>query len=325
MPRRLTFPVRPIMTAVALACLTFAVTACSPSASGANSGAIHPVGSTAASAAGPVAVVASTDVYGSIVEAIGGDAVSVTSIIDDPNRNPHDYAVDARNQLAMSKAQLVVENGGGFDDFVDTMLSALPTRPAVVNVTAVSGYNSKPADGEFNEHLWYDVPTMVKLTSRLSAELAALTPASAAKIAANAAAFTSRLQAFEQTEDGIKARHAGEGVAITEPLPIYLLTAVGLNNKTPEEFSQAVEEGNDVPPAVMQQTLDLFGSGKVALLAYDAQNSGPQPKAVLAAAQSNDVPVASFTETLPAGNDYLSWMTKNLQAVSAGLDASSDR
>jgi len=307
-------------TGLALTGLMLAVTACSPGSDVRTAG-TGPTGAMAGT--GPVAVVASTDVYGNIVKTIGGDAVSVTSMINDPNRNPHDYAVDARNQLAMSEAQLVVENGGGYDDFVDTMLSTIKTRPTVVNVTAVSGYDAKPATGDFNEHLWYDLPTMIKLTSRLSSELTAAAPASARMIADNAADFTSRLRALEQTEASIETEHAGYGVAVTEPLPIYLLDAVGLSNKTPEAFSQAIEEGNDVAPAAMQQTLDLFGSGQVQLLAYDTQNAGPQPEAVLAAARDNDVAVVSFTETLPPGEDYLSWMRKNLQAVSAGLDASS--
>jgi len=162
----------------------------------------------------------------------------------------------------------------------------------------------------------------VKLTARLSTELAAAAPAAAAQITANATDFTSKLQVLQQTEADIKAEHAGAGVAITEPLPLYLLTAVGLTNKTPEAFSEAVEEGTDVPPAIFKQTLNLFESGKVALLAYDAQNAGPQPDAVLAAAQKSNIAVASFTETLPHGDSYVSWMTQNLRGVADGLSAS---
>ena len=313
-------PVRATRSALALVSLTLLVSACS-SGLGADTPATDLPDSATTSA--PVSVVASTDVYADIVQTIGGNAVRVTSFINDPNRNPHDYPADARNQLAVSRAQLVVENGGGYDDFVDTMLSATTTKPTVVNVTALSGYNPKPTDGEFNEHLWYDLPTMVKLTSRLRTELAALAPRSANTIAANATDFTHKLQALQQTEARIKTEHAGDGVAITEPLPIYLLAAVGLSNKTPEAFSQAIEEGDDVPPAAMQQTLKLLDSGDVKLLAYDAQNAGPQPDAVLAAAKRNHIPVASFTETLPAGDDYLSWMRTNIHAILVGLAASS--
>ena len=98
-------------------------------------------------------MVASTNVYGDIVKTIGGPAVAVTSIIDNPEKDPHEYEADARTQLALSKAQLVIENGGGYDDFMDTMVKSARAKPTVINVADVSGRNQHPADGEFNEHL----------------------------------------------------------------------------------------------------------------------------------------------------------------------------
>lgn len=299
----------PRLLALALAGLTLAVSGCSASAEPGS----------APRAAGRVAVVASTAVYGDIVQAVGGDAVVVTSIIDRPDQDPHEYTADARTRLALSKADLVVKNGGGYDDFVDTMLAAATTKPAVVDVVTVSGYDVGPAAGEPNEHLWYDVATMIKLTAQLSSDLAAAAPDSAATIQAQAADLTRRLQALQQTEAAIKADHQGTGVAVTEPLPLYLLEAAGLVNKTPQAFSKAVEEGTDAPPAVLKQTLDLFADGQVDLLAYNAQTTGPQTEAVLAAAERNQVAVVPLTETLPAGETYVSWMTSNLQAISAGL------
>jgi zinc/manganese transport system substrate-binding protein len=298
---------------VLLAGVALSVTACSgTSAAPAADG-----GSTAAGT--PIAVVASTDVYGDIVKAIGGDAVAVTSVIDTPDKDPHEYEADAQTQLALSKAQLVVKNGGGYDDFVDTMLAAGTGKPTVVDVVAVSGYDTEPAEGEFNEHLWYDFPTMAKLATRLSSDLAAARPDQAATFQAGAAAFTEELEKLEQGEADIKAEHGGAGVAVTEPVPLYLLEAAGLVNKTPEEFSEAIEEDTDVPPAVLQQTVGLFTDGQVALLAYNAQTGGPQTDTVLKAAEQNDVPVVPVTETLPEGETYLTWMQKNVDAVAAGV------
>lgn len=269
--------------------------------------------------AGTVGVVASTNVYGDLVRTIGGDAVEVTSIIDDPNQDPHEYTANARTQLALSKAQLVVENGGGYDDFVATMLSATTAKPRVLNVADVSGYDQEPADGEFNEHLWYDFPTMVKLTDQVQQDLAALAPDRAETFRANAAALTTKLEGLETTEEALAKEHRGTGVAITEPVPLYLLDASGLVDRTPEEFSEAIEEGSDVPPAVLQETLALFSGKKVGLLAYNEQTTGPQTEAVLAAAKANGVPVVGMTETLPAGLDYVGWMQQNLDAVGGAL------
>lgn len=278
-----------------------------------------PTTAPASTAATPIAVVASTNVYGSIASAIGGDAITITSIIDDPDRDPHEYEADAQNQLALSKAQVVIENGGGYDDFVDTMLRAASAKATVINVADLSGYDQQPAQGEFNEHMWYDFPTVVKLADRLAADFTTVDPASAATFRANATAFTTKLTALETAEAAIKSTHSGEGVAITEPVPVYLLDAAGLTNKTPAEFSKAIEDDTDVPPAVLQETVGLFDAKEVKLLAYNSQTSGPQTETVLAAARRNAIPVVPVTETLPAGKDYLTWMQDNVTAVSQAL------
>ena len=301
----------PRLLALPVAALVLGLAACSGSGS--------PAPASSGSAGQTVAVVASTNVYGDIVKDIGGDAVAVTSIIDSPDLDPHEYTADARTQLAVSKAQLVIENGGGYDDFVTTMLSASTAKPRVVNVADVSGYDQEPAQGAFNEHLWYDFPTMVRLTDQLSQDLTALAPERAETFRANAAAFTTKLHGLELAEADLKAAHAGTGVAITEPVPLYLLDASGLVDKTPEAFSEAIEEGTDVAPAVLQQTVALFDGHQVGLLAYNEQTAGPQTEAVLKAAKDDDVPVVGVTETLPAGQDYVGWMQANLDAVGSAL------
>jgi len=303
---------------VALAALVaLGVAGCSPGSAGNPSG--SPTSSSAASGAGQVNVVASTNVYGDIVKTIGGPAVAVTSIIDRPDKDPHEYEADAQTQLALSKAQLVIENGGGYDDFVDTMLKSTRTKPTVINVADVSGLNQHPADGEFNEHLWYDFPTVEKLTAQLVTDLSAAAPGQAATFKSNAKEFTTKLGQLQRDEAAIKAKHAGAGVAITEPVPLYLLEAAGLVDKTPEAFSEAIEADTDVPPAVLKETENLFDTKQVTVLAYNQQTTGPQTEAVLAAAERNNIPVVPVTETLPPDQTYLSWMKANLQALSAAL------
>ncbi|MEO6115128.1 MAG: zinc ABC transporter substrate-binding protein, partial [Pseudolysinimonas sp.] len=109
-----------------------------------------------------IQVVASTNVYGSLASTIGGAQATVTSIIDDPAKDPHEYQADARTQLAVSRAQVVIENGGGYDDFVDTMVAASPnTRVELINAVKLSGYDSSAAG--FNEHMFYDYATMGKV------------------------------------------------------------------------------------------------------------------------------------------------------------------
>ncbi|MET9358663.1 zinc ABC transporter substrate-binding protein [Streptomyces sp. NPDC006617] len=267
----------------------------------------------------PVKVVASTNVYGSIAEQIGGDHVDVTSIISDPAQDPHSYEADTRNQLAISKARLVIENGGGYDDFVERMLkSGDNTSAQKINAVEVSGKQA-PAGGELNEHVWYDFPTVAKVADRIAAALGKADPDDAASFEKNAETFKAKLTPLESEEAQIKKEHAGEGIGITEPVPLYLTEASGLVDRTPEEFSEAVEEGDDVSPKVLKETLALYSAGKVRALVYNEQTSGPQTERVKKAAESASTPVVPVTETLPKGEDYVGWMTSNVNALSDAL------
>lgn len=268
----------------------------------------------------PITVVASTNVYGSIAEAIGGDRVSVTSIIANPDQDPHSYEANTQNQLALSKAALVIENGGGYDDFVDSMLrTAGSDDVTVLNAVDISGHTPND-EGELNEHVWYDLTAMSALAGKVADALSAVDPAGADSYRANAAAFDSGLTDLEGKTAALKAAHDGAPVAITEPVPLYLLQAAGLDNKTPAEFSEAIEEDTDVPPLTMKETLDLFTEKQVAALVYNAQTSGPATEQVLKAAQAGGIPAVPVTETLPEGEDYLSWMADNIHAIAAALD-----
>jgi zinc/manganese transport system substrate-binding protein len=267
---------------------------------------------------GTLSVVASTNTYGSIATAIGGSHISVTSIISDPSQDPHSFEGSAQVQLALAKADIVIENGGGYDDWATTLLAGAGNPDAtVLTVADISGYNQKPASGEFNEHLWYDFPTMQKLARSIVAALSKEDPADAASFTRAAAAFDASLTKLEAQEAALAKTATGTGVAITEPVPLYLLDASGFTNVTPSDFSEAVEEGSDVTPAVLQKTLGLFASGAARLLVYNAQTSGPETDQLVAAAKAAGTPIVPVTETMPAGNSYIGWMTANLAAITA--------
>lgn len=269
------------------------------------------------SAARSVVVVASTDVWGNVISTVGGKRVSVTSLISDPSADPHSYEANGQNQLAVSKAAVIVGNGGGYDDFLTRMVHSSGTRATVLDAVQISGY--APKNGELNEHVWYDFPTVTKVVARMRDALTAASPADAALFAANAKAFDAGLAALEHKEAAIRARSAGVGVAVTEPVPLYLLEASGLVNRTPPEFSKAIESENDAPTAVVAKTLALFSGHQVKALVYNEQTTGPQTEQALAAAKNNGIAVVPVTETLPAGVDYLAWMTANVDAVAAAV------
>jgi len=287
------------------------VAACSSSSGGSGSG---------------VALVASTDVWGDVAKQVAGSVkgVQITSVITDPAADPHSYESDARTALAVKRADVIVENGGGYDDFMDTLRTSYNTDAAVLNAVTISGHKAA-VDGDLNEHVWYDFPTVITVADRIAAALGKADDGDASAFKANAAAFDKRVQALEATEAGLKAKYAGKGVAITEPVPLYLLQACGLVNRTPAKFSEAIEEGTDVSVAVLNQTEQLFRSRSVALLAYNEQTSGAETEQVLSVARQNHVPVVPVTETLPKGDTYLSWMAKNLAAVGTALGSATGK
>ena len=296
---------RSLVSALTAAAIALTLAGCSSSSS-------------AGSDDGTVRVVASTDVYGDIATTIGGDAVHVTSLMTDPAQDPHSFEASAQNQLAVSKADVVIENGGGYDDYMQNLVKgAKNSGVKVLNVVDLSG--KKPVDGELNEHVWYDFPTVQKFADALTAALSAADPSQKATFERNASAFGEKLSALEATEAQLKSTYAGEGVAITEPVPLYLLDAIGLVNKTPEKFSEAIEEENDVSPIVLKDTLQLFSGHQVKLLAYNEQTTGAETEKVLAAAKAAGIPVVPVTETLPEGMHYIGWMSGNLDAVKGAL------
>ena len=282
-------------------------------------GTMAPPSNISPGAVGTVSVVASTNVWGDVAAQIGGQHVTVVSLISDPEADPHSHEASAQSQLALSKAAIVIENGGGYDDFVDTMLDARGgTRPVVINTVEVSGKTATGSD-QLNEHVWYDFPTVAKVAAELVARLSTADPAAAADYAANGEKFKTSLAGLVAQEAAIKTAHAGVGVAITETVPVYLLEAAGLINKTPGEFSAAVEEGTDASASVLQKTLALFSDRQVQLLVYNEQTAGPQTEQLIDAARQNEIAVVPVTETLPSGKDYLTWMDATLKAIAVAL------
>ena len=267
---------------------------------------------------GRIAVVASTSVYGDIARVIGGDAITVTSLITDAAQDPHSFEASAQDQLAVAKADVVIENGGGYDDFVDSLLSGSGAQPELINAVTISGLDH---DGEaFNEHVWYDFTAMRAVGDRLATVFTSLDAAHRKDFAAGAAAFAASLAELERDAAAVKQSHAGVGVVVSEPVPLYLLAACGLEDETPAAFSRAVEEGSGVAPALMHATLRLFTEKRVQLFVYNAQTSGPETEQLLDAAKASGIPTVAVTETLPPNTTYLAWMADNLAKVKAALN-----
>lgn len=300
---------------------------------------------------GTITVVASTNVYGDIASTIGGDRIEVESIITSASQDPHSYEATARDRLTVQKADLVIENGGGYDAFIDTLLDDANDPHVITAVEYAHDYpgNEGHSDDEhaeeehdhaseeeahdhaegddahaghdhiegFNEHVWFDPHTMIHVVEAISDELSELDPDGADDFAANAAELTAELEGFEADLATIKADAAGVNVFITEPLPGYLAAAAGFTDVTPEGFAESVEEGTDVAPAVLLEALDVIGSGDVTALLTNAQTGGSETQRVEQAATDAGIPVVAFTELLEDGSSYAEWMSDAIQSLAA--------
>lgn len=300
---------------------------------------------------GAVTVVASTNVYGSLAEQIGGDRVDVTSIITSATQDPHSYEASARDRLTVQKADLVIENGGGYDGFIDTLLQDAQD-PHIVSAVEFShdfpgneGHSDEEgateeehdhdhdhAEGEegheghdhiegFNEHVWFDPHTMIHVVEAIADELATIDPDGEAEFTANAEDIVSDLEGFEADLETLKTDAAGANVIITEPLPGYIATAAGLTDVTPEGFAESVEEGSDVAPATLLETLNVVDSGDVAAVLTNAQTGGAETQRVEDAATAAGIPLVAFTELLPEGSSYSEWMSDAIQSLADALQS----
>jgi zinc/manganese transport system substrate-binding protein len=239
----------------------------------------------------------------------------------------------------ISRADLIIENGGGYDAFVDALIESGGVDVPVITAAEYShdwpeneGHDAEetPATDDhdhaghdhiegFNEHVWYDPHTIEHVAEALADELTTLLPDDADAIATNLSTFTEGVAGVEDALAQIEATDAGAQVFATEPVPGYFIAAAGLSDVTPEAFSEAVEEGQDVPPATLLEALGLLESGDVRLVITNTQTGGAETTQVVEDADERGIPVLEFAETLPEGQTYLSWMDENAAALADAL------
>jgi zinc/manganese transport system substrate-binding protein len=286
---------------------------------------------------GKIQVVASTNVWGSVIKAVGGDAVEVKALLDDPSADPHSYESKPADAALVKDAKLVVFNGGGYDDFFAKLITsdatkkieAFPLRehdhaePSSTAPTSEAPKSETPdADGHDhgeNEHVWYDLHTVRAVAEAAANELGAIAPDKKTTFEKNTADFSAKLEELEKKVDGIGK---GKKVAATEPIAHYLLDETGAEDVTPEAFSKAIEEESDVPAAALAEMNQLVDGKQINVLVNNTQTENQVTKQLVEKAKAANVPVVAVTETLPEGvTSYLDWMSKQVDALSQALKA----
>jgi zinc/manganese transport system substrate-binding protein len=271
---------------------------------------------TAASQTTIVAVSAENE-YANVVSQVGGKYVTSDAIMSNPNTDPHTFEASESVAREVSAAQLVIQNGVGYDTFMQTIENAAGN--ASVKIIDVQKLLGLP-DSTPNPHLWYKPTTMPAVANAIAADLAAIQPAHAAYFKANAAAFVKSLDAETTAINAFKARFGSVAVADTEPVADYLLQALGANIETPWTFQADIMNGVDPSPQTVAIEKSLFTGHKVKLFLYNQQVTDPLTESLITLAQQNHIPVVGVYETMPTpGYDYQTWMLAELNAMTKAL------
>ena len=270
-------------------------------------------GSIAGAATGSqVSVVAGENVWGNVAAQIGGTRVRVTSLISNPNADPHLFQSDAADAAAVAHARIVIENGAGYDDFLRQLLSASGAHPAVIDVQQVF----KATGADVNPHFWYDVARVPLVAQAIERALIAADPAGTSAYEAGLRRFDASLGPTLAVIAQIRGRYAGQPVAYTERVPGYLLADAGLASVTPPGFAAAIENGNEPSAADTQAMQSLITGHTLRLLLYNTQATSAVTQHVRALAQQAGVPVVGVTETLPSSDPtYQVWQLRQAREI----------
>jgi zinc/manganese transport system substrate-binding protein len=260
-----------------------------------------------------IAAVGAENEYANVIEQIGGKYLKVSAIESNPNTDPHTYESSPSDAQTVSQAQVIVQNGVGYDTYMEKIESASPSSSRkIINVQKLLGLpESTP-----NPHLWYKPTTMPAVAQAIGADLAALQPAHAAYFQANVTAFDASLRPWLAALRLFRSRYPNTAVATTEPVADYMLEAAGINNLTPFSMQADVMNGTDPAPQDVSLEQSLFSGHKVKVFVHNQQVTSPLTESFVSDAKRNGIPVVGVYETMPTpGYDYQSWMQAEIEAI----------
>ena len=299
-----------LSTLFVLICL-FLLSACGGSTTtGSTSG-----GSTPTTSSKVLNVVAAENFYGNVTMQLGGSHVNVTSILSDPNVDPHEYTSNAQTALKIAQADLVIENGLGYDDWMDKLLSGSP-NPNRILLTG-----GKLADHPLpdNPHVWYGVNNMPAIAQGITNALKKLDRADTSTFDSNLVNFKQSLTPLQQKIDNIKTKYKGTPIALTETIYLYQTQPEGLNVLTSFEFMKANAEGTDPPANTVTSINDSINKKQAKVLIYNVQTVTPITTNVQNEAKKQNIPIVPVSETMPPGKTYQTWMSDQLDALAIAL------
>lgn len=270
-------------------------------------------------ATGVVKVLASTSVWGDIAKQLGGDWVEVTVILDDPMQDPHSYEASARDQLAVNDAELIVMNGGGYDDFMTALIQASEDVKIVqvaVPEAESTGESDVHAHSHDNEHVWYDFDAVGEFSENFVAALTDIRPEAFTDVNKNFDTFKVELDNLQVRLEGLAGHSLGLSVVATEGVGNLLLEHAGFENLTPEALADSIEEETEVPPAALAETETLIKNNLVSILITNLQVEDQVSERLRKLAEAEGIPVVQLSELIPeAGLNYFDWMNQVIDQI----------
>jgi zinc/manganese transport system substrate-binding protein len=265
----------------------------------------------------PVTIVAAENFYGDVAQQIAGPNVKVTSILSNPDDDPHLFEASPSVARAIADASIVIENGADYDPWVEKLLGASKSASrTTINVAEL--VHKKAGD---NPHLWYDPATMPAFAEALSTRLAAADPAHKVEYDQRLQAFVESLKPLEARIAEIRKKHSATPVTASEPVFGYMATALGLKMRN-ERFQLAVMNDTEPSAADIAAFEKDLKKHRVKLLIYNSQATDESAKRLLNIARQSKIPVIGVTETEPAGKTYQAWMLDQLNALDDALSNS---
>ncbi len=276
-------------------------------------------GSSTAAAASTTKIVAigAENEYADVIGQVGGRYVNVSAIMSDPNTDPHTFEASPAVAREVGAAQLVVQNGVGYDTFMNTIESAAPSSSRkVIDVQTLLGL----PDATPNPHLWYNPTTMPAVANAIATDLGQIDPAHASYYKANSASFIASLATWTKAIAAFKSAHPGTPVATTEPVADYMLQAAGTDNMTPFTFQADIMNGTDPSPQDTALQDSLFTQHKVKVFLYNQQVTDSLTESFIKLANENGIPVVGVYETMPTpGYTYQTWMEAEVSALNKAV------
>ena len=262
----------------------------------------------------PVAIVAAENMYGDIARQIGGNRVTVASILNNPNQDPHLFTTSPSVAVELAGAAIVIVNGADYDPWMAGLLAAQPDPNRVI-ITLADLLGRKPGD---NPHLWYDPAAIPDLTTQLVKTLQQRDPSHAAAYTQNAQTLLASLAPIHARIAALRAKFAGTPVTATEPVFGLMAAALGLVMRN-MPFQIAVMNDTEPAPSDVAAFENDLRTAQVKILFYNSQVTDDLTSNLLAIARQSGIPIVGVTETEPAGKNYQAWMSTGLNAVEKAL------